>query len=549
MSSRTQPYRDGAHQALAERYVRDGFWSDEVLWDWLTRNAQTRGDQPALKTWSGVVTHAQLARSARACAAGLRAAGVAKGDVVAVQLPNIAEFIIAYLAITRLGAVMQTVHMSYRASDIEVLLAHSGARAMVCMAAAGDFAAAATVLSLRPRLPQLQLVVAVGAVAEVAPAGARRIEDLLHSATPLEDDHGLCGADDFLLLYTSGTTASPKGVPHAYRDFLANAQFAARELSVEAHDVLLSAAPFTHLYGLFSINMSLSVGACVALLPAFTPPELARALRELKPTMAFTAPAHIAACLQLGLFTDLDLAHMKYVQLSGSAVPPALARALEPLLGGGKVMQLWGMTELQAGAYTRLGDTEAVRCETTGRASPGTELRVVDADGSPLAAGQEGELQMCGPSLFDGYRDNPLATAESFTADGWFRTGDLAVIDAIGNTRLTGRVKDIINRGGVKFNPLEIETLLQKHPAIAEVALAPVPDATLGERACCFAVLKPGAVLDLEGVRAYLAERDVNKIKWPERFEAVAAMPLTPTRKIIKTELVRQLGRREGTPS
>ena len=300
-------FRDSTHAALAARHASEGCWSDEVLWDWVARNARERGDAPALKTWSGTLTHAELARRARVFAGGLRNAGVGKGDVVAVQLPNIPEFVIAYLAVTRLGAVMQTLHMPYRAADIEVLLAHSGAKVAVCMAAIGDFAAAKTFVSLRQRLSLLHVVIAVGGA---VPDGAQAFDALLHEAPLMDDTHGLAGADDFLLLYTSGTTASPKGVPHAYRDFLANARLSARELSVEPHDVLLSAAPFTHLYGLFSINMALAAGACVALLPAFTPPELARALRELKPTIAFTAPAHIAACLNAGWFDGVDLSHM-----------------------------------------------------------------------------------------------------------------------------------------------------------------------------------------------------------------------------------------------
>jgi cyclohexanecarboxylate-CoA ligase/acyl-CoA synthetase len=330
-------------------------------------------------------------------------------------------------------------------------------------------------------------------------------------------------------------------VPHAYQDFLANARLSAAELALGPDDVILSAAPFTHLYGLFTVNMALAVGATIALLPAFSPPALADTIRTLRPTAAFTAPAHIAACLNGGLFDGLDMTCLKFVQISGSAVPPALGRALEPRLGGGKVMQLWGMTELQAGAFTRPGDPEPVRLETTGRASPGTELRVVETDGAELPAGSEGELQMRGPSLFAGYLDNPQATRDAFAEGGWFRTGDLAVIDTAGNVRLTGRVKEIINRGGVKFNPLDVEALLLRHPAVAEVAVAPIPDPVLGEKACCFVVTRPGNAFTLEDMRNFLATEGVGKVKWPERLEIVAAMPLTPTRKIIKGELVRQL--------
>jgi len=518
-------------------YRANGYWNDETLADWLERNARERPAHIAVRSGEAAWTHQRLRDEAVAVARGLAASGVRRGDVVAVQLPNTPEFVLAYLAIASLGAVMQTLHMPYRSADLEVLLRHSGAVAAVCLDAAKDYPAASTFLELRGRLPTLREVIAVG---DAVPEGARPWRAMPATDARVESPR-LAGADPFLLLYTSGTTSSPKGVPHAYQDFLANARLSAAELALGPDDVILSAAPFTHLYGLFTVNMALAVGATIALLPAFSPPALADAIRTLRPTAAFTAPAHIAACLNGGLFDGLDMTCLKFVQISGSAVPPALGRALEPRLGGGKVMQLWGMTELQAGAFTRPDDPEPVRLESTGRAAPGTDLRVVDAQGAVLPSGSEGELQMRGPSLFAGYLDNPQATREAFAEDGWFRTGDLAVIDAGGNVRLTGRVKEIINRGGVKFNPLDVEALLLRHPAVAEVAVAPIPDPVLGEKACCFAVTRPGQAFTLEDMRNFLATEGVGKVKWPERLEVVAAMPLTPTRKIIKGELVRRL--------
>lgn len=526
---------DPARSAL---YRAAGFWNDEVLRDWLARHAATCAEHVALRLGEAVWTYAQVAAETARLANALTALGISKGDVVAVQLPNTPQFIFSYLAIASIGAVMQTVHMPYRAADIEVLLAHSGAVAAICLDEAKDYAAAQIFLGLKEKLPQLQhVIVAHGK----APAGAHSLTAIAAAAPTVMPDVVLGGSDAFLLLYTSGTTSSPKGVPHAYQDFLSNARLSAEALPVTSDDVLLSAAPFTHLYGLFTVNMALAAGATIALLPAFSPPALAEAIRVMRPTIGFTAPAHIAACMNAGLFNGLDLSCFKYVQISGSAVPPALAREFEPLLGGGKVMQLWGMTELQAGAYTRLTDSEAVRMETTGAASPGTELRIVDGLGQAVAAGEEGELHMRGPSLFGGYLNNHEATREAFTPDGWFKTGDLATCDADGNLRLTGRVKDIINRGGVKFNPLEIEALLLQHPSIAEAAVAPVPDAVLGEKACAFVVLKPGTALDLDAVREFLAECGVTKLKWPEQLELVAAMPVTPTRKVIKGQLVAAL--------
>jgi cyclohexanecarboxylate-CoA ligase/acyl-CoA synthetase len=263
----------------------------------------------------------------------------------------------------------------------------------------------------------------------------------------------------------------------------------------------------------------------------FTPPDFIAALRAMQPTVLFGAPGHIAACLQQRLFQGVDLSPLRIVVLSGTTVPPELSAAFEHMLPNGKVMQAWGMTELQFGTCGRPGDARDVRIGSVGRAMPGTELRIADPGGRVLAAGKTGELQVRGCSVFSGYGGNNAAASETFTPDGWFRTGDLADMDAGGNVRLRGRIKDIINRGGVKFNPAEVEGIIATHPAVAQVAIAPVPDAVLGERAACFVVLNSGATLTLAELTGYLAARKVGKFMWPEQFEIVADMPMTPTRK------------------
>ncbi len=525
-------------EARAAQYRAAGYWRDDTLRDWLAARARERPDRDALRQGDRRVTWAELHRLTRAFECALDGLGIRKGDVVAVQLPNVVEFVVAYLAIAARGAVMQTVHMPYRAAELETLLAHSGARAAVVMAQAKDYEAARTVLGLRPKLPALAHVIAVGE----PPAGALGFDALIAAAGDREPAPvALSGADPFLLLYTSGTTSAPKGAPHPYQTLLCNFRLSAEALGIGPDDVLLSAAPYTHLYGLFTCTLPIATGATALLLPAFSPPELVRLMHAGRPTVAFAAPAHIAACFAQQLFDGRDLSSLRYLQMSGSPVPAALARAFEPLMRGGKVMQLWGMTELQAGAYTRLDDPEPVRAETTGRPSPGTELRVVREDGAVAPPGEEGELQMRGASVFAGYLNDPAATRAAFTADGWFRTGDLATMDADGNTRLAGRTKDLINRGGVKFNPLEIETLLARHPAIEQAAIVPMPDPVLGEKACLFVALRPGATLTLAEVTGWLDAARVSKVKWPERLEIVDAMPLTPTRKIMKGELTKRL--------
>ena len=177
---------------------------------------------------------------------------------------------------------------------------------------------------------------------------------------------------------------------------------------------------------------------------------------------------------------------MRFAVLSGSTVPATLSAAFEELLPNGRVVQAWGMTELQFGACSRPSDSRAVRFETIGRATPGTELRVADSEDRVLPRGEIGELQVRGCSLFSGYLRNPDASRAAFSADGWFRTGDLASMDDDGNVLLRGRTKELINRGGVKFNPIDMEIAIAGHPAVAQVAIAPVPDDVLGERASCF---------------------------------------------------------------
>ncbi len=513
-------------------------WRDETLQDWMARNAQTAPDRVAVTGPHGAWSYSDLHRRARSLAAQFRSLGMKRGDVVAIQLPNIAEFVLTYLATGYAGAILQTLHMPYRGAEIELLLNHSGAKAIVCMGQGKDFNPAEAILAMKPRLPKLQHVIAVGPV----PAGAIAFDADAQGAELADKPDA---ADDFVLLYTSGTVSAPKGVPMPYRKFLANARLSAEALEIAPDSILLSAAPFSHLYGLFTVNLALAAGATISLLPAFSPPALAEAIDRYRPTQLFTAPAHMTACLQANLLNSDRLSSLRFLQISGSACPPELAKAVQALMPNGKVTQLWGMSELQAGAYHRPGDSLEARMNAAGRASPGTELRVMHDDAA-APTGAEGELQVRGCSVFEGYLNNPQASAASFTADGWFRTGDLARMDGDGNIRITGRLKEVINRGGVKFNPADIEALVDRHPAVLQCAIAPIPDPVMGERACCFAVLKPGASLTLDDIRTFLAQHEIGKTKWPERLEIVAEMPLTPTRKIKKGDLVKAL---TGKPS
>jgi len=204
------------------------------------------------------------------------------------------------------------------------------------------------------------------------------------------------------------------------------------------------------------------------------------------------------------------------------------------------VHQLWGMSELQAGAFTRPGEPAELRLGFAGRGAPETTLRIGDGD-HPLPQGAEGELQVKGPSVFAGYLDDAEASAAAFTREGWFRSGDLAVMEVSGHIRITGRLKELINRGGVKFNPIDVEELVTRHPGVAQCAIVPMPDARLGEIACCFiAPRHPASPPSLAELQAFLFSQGLAKTRWPEQLEILAELPMTPTRKVRKGELTKR---------
>src|SRR2546425_9090459 len=478
--------RPGYNSHEERDYLARGWWrDDDTLWHWLSRHAASRPDAPAVGELTWQALHQRVLRVAE----GLRRKDIGKGDVVAVQLPNTLEFLVVHLAIARLGAVLCTVHMPYRGAEIEAILAHSGAK--LFFNSAFPFAS-------------------------------------LEAADPLAADHPAPDSrDPFLLLYPSGTTASPKAVPHAYRTMLGNSRTGAQEHQLTAQSRVLRPAPFSHLYGLYSLHCAWSVGACTVLLPAFKPDELALTVERERPTALWTAPAHVAACRNAGLFDKHDWSSLKLAIVSGSMAPPALVRYFAEKLPGCAVTQLWGMTELQAALYTRPQDGIEAAATSAGRPSPGTEVRIAD----------DGELQVRGPLTFSGYYRNDEANSSAFTYDGWFRSGDLA--EARGAYfAITGRIKDIINRGGVKFNPADVEAMLDAHPQILQSAIVPMPDPVLGEKACAFITLKPGsAAPSLDEVVNYLVAKEIAKNKLPERLVVIPEMPLTPTRKIIKGRL------------
>jgi cyclohexanecarboxylate-CoA ligase len=528
-----------------ERALTSGRWTDDTLATYLHRWARETPDALAVAApGRPPLTFAQAGERSERLAAALAAHGIKRGDVIAVQLPSSPDFILVYYAAAQIGAVLSTLHMPYGPAEAEPLLRHSRARAVVCGGATDKTDPPAMFTALQARLPNLAHIVTVGP----ARPGVLSLADLIATGDRTALPPGPVAADPAIMCYTSGTSAAPKGVPHSWQSLLANPRVCATIFKIAPGDRVLSGPPLSHAFGVWVANLALMCGATLLCLPVFTPPALAELLEQARPTHAFAAPAHMASLLHSSLLNGRDVSSLRQLVMSGSYCAPALKREVEARLGGGKVFELWGMTETFAVLMGDPDDPAELRHGFIGRATPGSDARVAGADGNELARGQEGELQVRGPSVFAGYFDNAGANAGTFTADGWLRSGDLAVMNEGGYMRMTGRLKDIINRGGVKFNPADVEALIERHAGVLQSAIVPMPDPVLGERACCFVTVRPGTALTLADVLAWLAQHQVAKPQWPERLEVIDAMPLTPTRKIIKGELIKILAGRASPP-
>lgn len=518
----------------AAHHLRAGHWNADTVASWLTAHAERSPDAEALRCGGESLDYATALDRSLRVANGLLGIGVAKGDVVAVQLPNTLDFAVFYFAATMIGAVVSTMHMPYRRGEMEPLLRHAGARALLCAGASEGHDAPATALALRETVGTLEHVVVA---ADAAPDGALTLSELhdAGSASPVADP--AVAADPAILCFTSGTSSAPKAVVHNYHTMLSNNRNVAGLYALTPDDLVLGLPPFTHAFGICVMNITLMAGATGLLAPAFSPDAMMEMVEGHRPTVLFAAPAHIAACMAGGHLEGRDLSSLRIATFSGSSCPPEVAYALDNAMPNGSVAQMWGMSECFMGLHTSFDGPQRERCESLGGPTPTFEVRVARPDGTPAPDGEDGELQIRGSSVIAGYFGNEGANRESFTGDGWFRTGDLAVRRAERDVRITGRLKDIINRGGVKINPLDVEAVIDRHPAVAVSAVAPVPDEVLGERAAAYVQLLPDGELDLDGLREWLGRNGVAKVKWPEALTVVERMPMTPTRKIVKGAL------------
>ncbi|SRX80977.1 class I adenylate-forming enzyme family protein [Mycolicibacterium parafortuitum] len=466
-------------------------------------------------------------------AAGLRALGVGPGDVVAVQLPNRRECFTAHAAIWLCGAVVLPIVPIYGPAEVAFIARQSGAKAIVLARSIRNRDAGPTLTALAD-IPGLDLVILAG---DPLP-GTVSYRELTDSAAPGFAPAATTARDRCLLVYTSGTTAQPKGVQHSHAGLLGEMASMDEMRGHPSETPMLSVFPAGHIAGTLGILRMFCRAGTTVTMDAWNPEQAARLIAKYGVGSSAGAPIHLGGILDVAQRDGLDLSCLAEYTTGAAGVAGALIRRAADF--GIGAFRCYGSSEHPTISSGRPEDPLDKRADTDGRITPGTEVRIVDDDGRDVEAGAPGEIWTRGPELFDGYTD-PRHTRAAL-ADGWFRTGDVGRLDTDGYLTITDRKKDIIVRGGENISSKEVEDVLSTHPAIAEAAAVGAADETYGERVCAFVVVRDGGHFDLAAAAAHFTAAGLARQKTPERIVIVPELPRTASGKVQKHVLRERLG-------
>ena len=535
-------------QDLRDRYLAEGWWTDDTLGAMVERRLGATPETAVRvwseeRPWSG--TYADIEAEARRLVTVLREAGIEPGDVVAFQLPNWREAIVSFYGLALGGYVLVPIVHIYGRKEVGFILRQSGARAYISAPEYGHVDFNAIVDDEAAALPDLRLhLVASEGNIDLQPVGIdRRGWDSLEHVAPSGTATSMSPDDVAVLAYTSGTTSDPKGVVHSHRTLLAElTHMAAFKLRGQPN---LMGSPVTHATGMLGAVLSpIQEGEPINVIDRWDPDRVLDIIIEADISAGNGASIFLASLMNHPGFTAEHAARMPRIGLGGAPVPRALGE--QAANHGIAIIRAYGSTEHPSISGGMWEDSADKRHGTDGRALEGVELRLLDEDGAAVGPGLAGEILSRGPELCVGYTD-PELTAATFDADGWYRTGDMGVLDADGFLTITDRVKDVIIRGGENVSAAEVEEAVNQLAEVIEVAVVAAPDERLGEHACALVRLAPGTEeLSMERLQDHLEVVGFARQKWPEELRVVADFPRTATGKIRKVDIRRQL-REEAT--
>ena len=542
--------------AEISQYYAAGCWRTDTLGQLLARQADERGNKTFVTDGVLSLTYRELHERSLRLAAGLRARGVVPGDRVAVQLPNWSEFAVSAVAIARLGAVMVPIMPIYRRDEVGYVLDDAGVSVAVTASVFKDFDYLGMYRALQAERPALHSVVVVrddeaetsGHVVTLAATTA----DVDPAAAEAEIGVPVGPDDPFVIVYTSGTTARPKGCVHTFNTYVSGAHALAVAFGYRESDVQFGPSPVTHTTGLVtSILLPMVSGAATHLMADWEPRRGLAEIARYRCSVSVTATTFIQMLLDAYDPDRDDASSLRVWVSAGAPIPRAVVERAQALLPNAKILSLYGRSENLATTTCTVDDDPERALTSDGAALPYASVKVVDELGAEVPAGSEGDIAYRGPTHMLGYLERPDETAELFTPDGYSRSGDLGVMDAQGYVRVTGRTKDIVIRGGMNISVREVEDLLAAHPGVRNAAVVGMPDERLGERVCCYLVAAdPTSPPTLDGIKAYLQDEGIARQKTPERLEVVTELPTTATGKIqkhlLRQDIARKIGERAG---
>ncbi len=527
-------------QETAEEYQKRRWWLGLTIGDMLDKSSDLYPDQEAVVGSGSRYTYSELRGLVDRMAYNLLQRGLGKGDRVLLQLPNLPEFVISYFALQKAGLIVVLLTVNHTPQEIIHLAKLTQPRGWIVPAVYRKTDFLPCIEKVRRENPELDKVVLVG---DERPGGFVRYKDLLACETDPKTIKSVLEvsrpdpSDVCQILPSGGTTGLPKGAPRTHEDYLCNVEYKSRAWHINVTDTCLVATTVGHnLALLVGITGPIFHGAKVVLLDSTYPQDFCQAVQEERVTCAGLVPTLVSRLVAFDKLWDYDFDSFRKIYVGAAYSAPELVREVEDKLRC-RYINAFGMVEGPC-SQTRPDSAFAIRCETIGKpVCPYDEFVTLDADGVPTANGVEGELAARGPGIFTGYFNNPQANQASFTPEGYFRTGDLAVIDAHGYIRITGRIKDIIIRGGENISAQFVEELISSCPGVEYVSVVGMPHPDLGEEVCAYVQPVPGSSMTREEVIQHLHSVGASKMHYPARIEFVDQLPLTAAGKADKKAL------------
>jgi 2,3-dihydroxybenzoate-AMP ligase len=528
----------------ADTYNREGWWPGLTFGDILDRAAERYPDKAAFIDTTHRLTYSQTRDLGNKAAIALINMGLSPTDRVLLQLPNWNEFAFVFFGIQKAGAIDTLLIDRYRPYEIGHLSRLSGATTWIVAEKYQKIDYLPIIKEVLAENPAIKTVIIVRGGADSSYLSLEKLIDGVRLTPENLDMLSRRRPDPMQVAHmgpTGGTTGLPKIVPRTHNDLICGSEYCARAWDMSEKDITLIAGPIGHDLS-FSKGFlgSLLTGGAIVFLDSVDLDDICRTIAKEKVTTIVWVPTLAKRLVSFERLADYDLSSLQRMHCGGGASQPDLIRDVRDKLGC-RYHNGYGATEGMT-TLTRADDSLETILTTVGKPTcPHDIYKVVDFNGQQLPAGSSGELLIKGPGLFTGYYKNPEENEKVFTADGFFKTGDVAKIDEKGYVTLTGRIKEMINRGGESISAVEIERLISAHPDVQLVAVVPMPDKDLGERACAYIQARSGVKLDFEAIITFLKSRQVSVLMLPERIEFVEEMPLTKAGKMDKQALIKDI--------